>query len=144
LKYKPRTKQGDIMSNTKNTGVKPSNPIDSKLLKALGIDSSQLSTKVTATKAKPSTKIEILKYEAKTSIARVNKEQGQNVRFQSVVRDGKTKDGKKQFKLVNCQGDFVVVENQDGTFTASKVHYYTESFTLADFVIVGSNSDLTK
>lgn len=133
------------MSTNKNTVANPNNnKLDNKLLKALGISESQLSSKVTIAKKKPSSKLEILKYEAKTSIAKVNETQGENVRFQSVVRDGKTKDGKKQFKLVNCQGHFVVVENEDGTFTASKVHYYTESFILSDFVVVGSNSDLAK
>ena len=118
--------------------------IDSKLLKAMGISESQLSKKVTTNKKKPSSKLEVLKHEAKTSIALVNETQGKNVRFQSVVRDGKTKDGKKQYKVVNCSGFYLVVENQDGTFTASKVHYYTESFTIADFVEIGSNSDLKK
>ena len=131
------------MSN-KNTVTKPSSNVDSKLLKAMGISESQLSKKVVSSKKKPSGKLEVLKHEAKKSIALVNETQGENVRFASLVRDGKTKDGKKQYKLVNCSGHFVVVENEDGTFTASKVHYYTESFTITDFIVIGSNSDLVK
>ena len=119
--------------------------VDSKLLKAMGISESQLSNKVVSNKVKkPSTKLEVLKLEAKTKIAEVNKTQGQNVRFQALVRDGKTKDGKPQYKLTNQSGDFLVVKNDDGTFTASRIHYYTESFKIADYVIIGSNSDLKK
>ena len=119
--------------------------VDSKLMKAMGIDASQLSKKVATSKTKkPSTKLEVLKHEAKTSIALVNETQGKNVRFQALVRDGKTKDGKPQYKLTNQSGHYLITKNDDGTFTASRVHYYTESFTIADFMEIGSNSDLKK
>ena len=119
--------------------------VDSKLLKAMGISESQLSKKVTTSKKKkPSTKLEVLKHEAKTKIAEVNETQGKAVRFQALVRDGKTSDGKPQYKIVNQSGNFLVTKNEDGTFTASRVHYYTESFTIADFIEIGSNSDLKK
>lgn len=121
------------------------NVVDAKLLKAMGISESQITLTTTAKKVnKPTTELEKMKLDAKTKIQEVNASNGQNVRFSALVRNGKTSDGKDAYKMVNHSGDYLISKNEDGTFTASKIHYYTENFKIADYTIIGSNSDLKK
>lgn len=119
--------------------------IDPKVLKSMGINTAQIdTTKVTTSKkvTEPNTKTEHLKFEAKTSIKTLNSKHGKESRFVCLQRDGKTSDGKPKYKPVKMEGDWVIEKNKDGTFTASRVHYYTESYIIADFTLVGNKSDI--
>ena len=120
---------------------KPSN-VSNELLKTMGLDASQLdTTKVTTKKAvEPSTITEHLKADARVSIKDVNARHGKEVRFQCLARDVKTKDGKPKYRLVNQSGFWTIDKTKDGLI-ASRVHYYTETFKIVDYIEVGSNSD---
>ena len=123
---------------------KPIN-VSSELLKKMGLDETQLdTTKATTKKAvTPSTKTEHLKADAKKQILEVNTRNGEEVRFQCLARNGKTKDGKPKYKLVNQTGFWTIDETKDGLI-ASRVHYYTETFEIVDYIKVGTNSDTKK
>ena len=126
--------EGHTMSKLVNTDNKPS--ANSKLMAKLGIKENQIdTTKVsTSSKAKAiNTNADKLKHEARQSIAKVNEDNGKNVTFQCFQRDGKTKDGEPKFKIKNMQGNWTIDKTKDGLFVASRVHYYTEQFTIADF-----------
>lgn len=122
----------------------PNNSIDPKLMASLGIKPSQIDTTKVSTRAikEITTKTELLKDEARKSIALVNSVNGEDVRFTALQRDGKTKQGEPKYKQVNLKGHWVVEKTSDGLFTASKCHYYTETFKIADFTYQGKNSDL--
>ena len=119
--------------------------IDPKVLKSMGITTTQIdTTKVTTSKkvTEPNTKTEHLKFETKNTIKDLNVRHGEEIRFVCLQRDGKTSDGKPNYKPVKMEGHWVTQENKDGTFTASRVHYYTESYIIADFTKIGTNSDI--
>lgn len=121
--------------------------IDAKLLEAMGINPSQVEKKVTQKKiTSPSTKTEALKVDCKVEIGKLNKQHGNEVKFTALVRNGKNKEGKPLYKVVNMSSDFVVEKSteKEGMFTASRGVYYTETFLIADFTIIGSNSDTSK
>ena len=117
--------------------------INTKLLKGMGIDKSQVdTTKVSTSKPREiNTKTEKLKDDARQGISKVNEANGENVTFLCLQRDGKTKDGKPKYKPVTMKGNWVIEKGKDGLFFASRVHYYTETYKIADFTIIGSNSD---
>ena len=121
--------------------------ISKELLKTMGLKESQLdNTKVSTSKKTilPSTKTDFLKVEARKVILDTNAKHGQEVRFQCLQRDGKTKEGEPKYKLVNQQGMWTIDKLKDGSLVASRVHHYTESFKIVDYTIVGSNSDTKK
>ena len=122
---------------------KPSN-ISSDLLKTMGLDASQLDTSKVSTSKRvlePSTKTEHMKVDARVSIKDVNARHGKEVTFQCLSRDGKTKDGKPKYRLVNQSGTWCIDKSSDGTLSASRVHYYTETFKIVDYIEEGTNSD---
>ena len=105
------------------------NVVDSKLLKAMGIDESQITLTTTAKKVnKPTTELEKMKLDAKTKIQEVNASNGQNVRFSALVRNGKTSDGKEAYKMVNHSGDYLITKTK--TELSPLVKYITTPKTL--------------
>tara|TARA_R100000458_G_C8277761_1_gene253406 strand:+ start:2314 stop:2772 length:459 start_codon:yes stop_codon:yes gene_type:complete len=113
----------------------------------LGIDASQVdTTKQTNTKVKELlTNADNLKANMKTATDETNRKTGKNIVFTGIQRkgylkdnDGKfvMKDGKKveRYVQVKQNGFWTLDKTPDGKYwVASKVHYYTESFTIADY-----------
>ena len=127
--------EGHIMSSKVNT-VNPKPNANEALMAKLGIKASQVDqTKVNTTpKAKViNSNADKLKFNAKEKIAKVNQETGTNVTFQCFERNGKTKDGEPKFTIKNKSGFWTIDKTKDGLFVASRVHYYTETFTIADY-----------
>ena len=127
--------EGHIMSSKVNT-VKPKPNANEALMAKLGIKASQVDqTKVNTTpKAKViNSNADRLKHNAKEGIAKVNQDTGKNITFQCFERKGKTKDGEPKFEIKGKSGFWTIDETKDGLFIASRVHYYTETFTIADY-----------
>ncbi len=113
----------------------------------LGIDSSQVDTsKATSSKVKELlTNADNLKSNMKNATDETNKKTGKNIVFTGIQRkgylkdkDGKfvMKDGKKVERYVEVKnsGHWTLDKTPDGKYwVASRVHYYTESFTIADY-----------
>ena len=126
------------MSKQVNTEAKSQDKkvnLNDKLMASLGIKANQIDkTKATTTKVKAiNTNADKLKLEAKQSIAKVNEENGENISFQCFQRDGKTQDGEPKYKIKNMSGFWTIDKTKDGLFIASRVLYYTESYTIADY-----------
>ena len=126
------------MSKQVNTEAKSQDKkvnLKDKLMASLGIKANQIDkTKATTTKVKAiNTNADKLKLEAKQSIAKVNEENGENISFQCFQRDGKTQDGEPKYKIKNMSGFWTIDKTKDGLFIASRVLYYTESYTIADY-----------
>ena len=127
------------MSSKANTEaiVKPQlQDANAKLMAKLGIKTSQIDTTKVSTKSRSielNTNQDKLKHEARQTITKVNEAHGSKITFQCFQRDGKTKEGEPKFKIKNMSGFWTLDKTKDGLFTASRVHYYTETFTIADY-----------
>ena len=145
-----KAKKGTNMANSKITEPNlQTDKVPFDLMAHLGIDASQVEENTST----PRTSKEILdnkdslQDDAKTSIKSIMGEHGTDVSFTCLKRDGVQKDangkailkdGKKvpQFVQTKMSGKWVVDERKEGNTTfyeVSRVHYYTEAFTIAEY-----------
>ena len=119
------------------------------LMAHLGIDASQVEENTSTPRASKEIldNKDSLQDDAKTSIKSIMGEHGTDVSFTCLKRDGVQKDangkailkdGKKvpRFVQTKMSGKWVVDERKEGNTTfyeVSRVHYYTEAFTIAEY-----------
>jgi len=134
-----------------NEPMNVDNTPDNELFAHLGIDASQVDDSITPTKVKELlTNMDNLKANCKLAIDETNKKTGENIVFTGIQRkgylkdkDGKfvmkaNKDGKKEkverYVQVKQSGFWTIDKTPDGKyFVVSRVHYYTDSFTIGDY-----------
>ena len=122
-----------------------------KLLKAMGIDSSQVDTSKGTRKTKTRTILtnaDALKDKSVNAIKEVNNEVGKHIKFTCVVRKGSLKDANGKVKLdengksiprykpATKKGYFVIDEVKEGGntfFNVTRAVQYTETYKIADF-----------
>ena len=147
-----KAKKGINMANSKIDVSKLGEPIELPkfdLMAHLGIDKSQVEENTSTPRASKEIldNKDALQDDAKTSIKSIMGEHGTDVSFTCLKRDGVQKDangkavlkdGKKvpRFVQTKMSGKWVVDERKEGDTTfyeVSRVHYYTESFTIAEY-----------
>ena len=116
------------------------------LMKALGIDTSQVEATVKTTKLLTlNTNFDKMKANAKQVIQNVMSEHGTHISFICFVRKGFLKDAngdniadengkpKKRYTQETKTGNWTVDKRDDGLYDVSRWIYYTESFTVSRF-----------
>ena len=116
------------------------------LMKALGIDTTQVEVVAKSTKLMAlNTYFDKMKADAKQAIEDVMSTHGKNISFICFVRKGFIKDSngdnilgdddkpKKRYTQETRKGNWTVDKRDDGLFDVSRSIYYTESFTVSRY-----------
>ena len=129
-----------------NEVITPQPKTQDELMSALGVDVSQVEENTkTATTKEMNTKADALKEATKLAVNKVNKDNGTNMSFVCIKRDGTLKDsegkavlddnGKKKARFVkqSMKGYWTIDKTSEGFISVSRTHYYTETHLIADF-----------
>lgn len=146
MKTTPKQPQEENKMGKPNEVTTPQPKSQDELMRALGVDISQVEENTkTATTREINTKADALKDATKQAVDKANRDNGVNMSFVCIKRDGTLKDangkavlddnGKKKPRFVkqSMKGYWTTDKTSEGFISVSRTHYYTETHLIADF-----------
>jgi hypothetical protein len=146
MKTTPKQLKRSKQMGKPNEVITPQAKTQDELMKALGVDVSQVEENTkTATTREINTKSDALKEATKQAVDKANRDNGTNMSFVCIKRDGTLKDangkavlddnGKKKPRFVkqSMKGYWTMDKTSEGFISVSRTHYYTETHLIADF-----------